>query len=89
MAEAEAREKDDPQRAHPRTCLGYTLKSQFPPGNILVPKIMQKAVGLSPVAIIIALLVGVKLAGVLGALLAIPAAAGIVVVFYEWKKIAK
>ena len=66
----------------------YIIVAQLE-GFILVPKIMQKAVGLSPVAIIIALLVGVKLAGVLGALLAIPAAAGIVVVFYEWKKIAK
>lgn len=56
---------------------------------VLVPKIMQKAVGLSPVTIIVALLIGAKLAGILGIILAIPAAAGIVVLFTEWKRITK
>ena len=56
---------------------------------VLVPKIMQKAVGLSPVTIIIALLIGAKLAGILGVILAIPAAAGIVVLFTEWKRIIR
>lgn len=56
---------------------------------VLVPKIMQKVVGLSPVTIIIALLIGAKLAGILGIILAIPAAAGIAVLFSEWKKIAR
>lgn len=40
--------------------------------NILVPKIMEKAVGLNPIVIIIAVMVGAKLMGVVGALLAIP-----------------
>lgn len=40
--------------------------------NILVPKVMEKAVGFSPLLTLIAILVGGKLMGVLGALLAIP-----------------
>ena len=40
--------------------------------NFLVPKIMEKAVGLNPVIIIIGVMVGGHLLGVLGALLSIP-----------------
>ena len=39
---------------------------------VLVPKVMQKSVGLHPVVIIIAMLVGGQMAGVLGMILAIP-----------------
>lgn len=42
--------------------------------NILVPKIMQKAIGLNPVVSIVAMLIGVKFGGIVGALLAIPVA---------------
>lgn len=42
--------------------------------HILVPKVMQKVTGLNPVISIIALLVGVKLGGMVGVLLAIPVA---------------
>jgi len=40
--------------------------------SIIVPKVMSKAVGLSPLVIIIALLTGFKAAGAAGAVLAIP-----------------
>lgn len=40
--------------------------------HILVPKVMQKAVGLNPVVSIIALLIGARLGGVIGVILAIP-----------------
>ncbi len=40
--------------------------------NILVPKVMQAAVGLNPVVVIFAILIGGNLLGFLGALLAIP-----------------
>src|SRR4029078_2200823 len=40
--------------------------------NILVPKIMERSVGVSPVAVLIALLVGGALLGLVGAILAIP-----------------
>jgi len=42
--------------------------------HLIYPKVMQKAVGLNPVVSIIALLIGVKIGGVVGALLAIPVA---------------
>ena len=42
--------------------------------HILVPKIMQKVTGLSPIFSIVALLVGIKVAGLLGAILSIPLA---------------
>jgi predicted PurR-regulated permease PerM len=50
--------------------------------NILVPKIMERRVGVSPVAVLIALLVGGALLGLIGAILAIPTAA-ILAVFIE------
>lgn len=40
--------------------------------HLLVPKIMQRAVGLNPVIVIVVILIGVKLLGVLGALVAVP-----------------
>ena len=52
--------------------------------NIIVPKVMQRAVGLNPVVVIIVLLLGAKLAGVIGALLAIPLAVAIMVVAKDW-----
>lgn len=42
--------------------------------NVLVPKIMQKNVGINPIISIIAMLVGAKLGGFVGVLLAIPVA---------------
>lgn len=52
--------------------------------NILVPKIMQKAIGLSPIFIIIAILIGNRLLGIGGAMLAVPVAAGIQVLIEEY-----
>jgi predicted PurR-regulated permease PerM len=43
--------------------------------HIIVPQVMKKAVGLNPVAVILALLIGAQLGGALGAILAIPIAA--------------
>jgi predicted PurR-regulated permease PerM len=44
---------------------------------------MQRQVGVSPVTVIVALLVGGKLLGILGAILAVPTAAILQVVFTE------
>ncbi len=44
-------------------------------GHILVPLLIKKLVGLNPVAVILAMLVGAKLGGILGVLLAVPLAA--------------
>ena len=42
--------------------------------NIITPKLMSKVVGLSPLVVIVAILIGAKIAGILGALLAVPTA---------------
>ena len=51
--------------------------------NVLVPKIMERRVGVSPVAVMVALLVGGALWGLIGAVLAIPTAAILSVVIEE------
>ena len=51
--------------------------------NILVPKIMERRVGVSPVAVLIALLVGGAVWGLVGAILAIPTAAILSVIIEE------
>jgi predicted PurR-regulated permease PerM len=51
--------------------------------NILVPKIMERSVGVSPVAVLVALLVGGALWGLVGAILAIPTAAILSVIIEE------
>jgi predicted PurR-regulated permease PerM len=51
--------------------------------NILVPKIMERNVGVSPVAVMIALLIGGALWGLVGAILAIPTVAILSVVVEE------
>jgi len=58
------------------------LESQF-----LAPKILGKAVGLSPVIIILALLIGAKLMGILGVIIAVPVAAALSVLAQEWPEI--
>jgi predicted PurR-regulated permease PerM len=55
--------------------------------QILVPKIMGKVVGVSPVIIILALLIGAKLLGIAGAILAVPIVATLQVVFTEWREV--
>ncbi len=59
--------------------LAYTA-IQLAENNILVPKIMQKAVGLNPVLVIIAILIGGSLLGVPGALLSIPFVSALIIV---------
>jgi predicted PurR-regulated permease PerM len=51
--------------------------------HLLVPKIMERQVGVSPVVVIAALLIGGSLLGILGAILAVPTAAIVQVVAQE------
>lgn len=53
-------------------------------GYVLVPKIMQKTVGMSPLVVLVALLIGFKLAGILGLLLAVPLVGAVIVVINEF-----
>jgi predicted PurR-regulated permease PerM len=49
-------------------------------GHVLVPMVMRNAVGLPPIVVITSLLIGSAVAGLVGALLAVPVAAAIAVV---------
>lgn len=51
--------------------------------NFVVPRVMRHAVGLSPLLTILALVIGAKLLGIVGALLAVPVAAALQVVVGE------
>lgn len=54
----------------------YVIAQQFE-NHIIVPQVMKKVVGLNPIAVILALMVGAKIAGTLGAILAIPVATAV------------
>jgi predicted PurR-regulated permease PerM len=53
----------------------YFGVQQFIEGNILVPRVMERQVGVRAWSVIVALLIGSELLGVVGALLAVPSAA--------------
>jgi predicted PurR-regulated permease PerM len=70
----------------PRTAIFtglFLLAQQQLEAHILVPKVMERQVGVSAVTVIIALLAGASLLGILGAVLAVPTAAIIQVVIQE------
>lgn len=60
----------------------FILQQQFE-NIILVPKLMGRQVGLSPVVVIIGLGIGSQLLGVVGAILSVPTAAIVQVLFQE------
>jgi predicted PurR-regulated permease PerM len=70
----------------PTTALGVLLfffaQQQFE-NHVLVPKVMERQVGVSAVIVIIALLIGGSLLGIVGAILAVPTAAILQVLFEE------
>ena len=60
----------------------FIVQQQFE-NHVLVPKVMERQVGVSPVTVIAALLIGGKLLGIVGAILAVPSAAILQVLFME------
>jgi predicted PurR-regulated permease PerM len=70
----------------PQTALFVALfwiaQQQFE-NHLLVPKVMERQVGVSPVIVIVALLVGGAALGIMGALLAVPTAAILQVIVQE------
>lgn len=50
---------------------------------VLTPKVMAKTVGMSPLVVLLALLIGFKLAGIIGFLIAVPLAGAVMVVIHE------
>jgi len=70
----------------PATALFVTiffLIQQQVENHVLVPKVMERQVGVSAVGVIVALLLGGSLLGVIGAILAVPTAAILQVLFEE------
>lgn len=63
--------------------LVFFVIQQQTENHLLVPKIMSRQVGVSAVTVIVSLLIGGKLLGILGALLAVPTAAILQVVWSE------
>jgi predicted PurR-regulated permease PerM len=53
--------------------------------NLLVPFVMKKAIGVHPVIILVALLGGAEIAGLVGMLLAVPAAVFLQEMTDDWK----
>ncbi len=62
----------------------FLAQQQFE-NHVLVPKVMQRQVGVSPVVVIIALLLGGSLLGIIGAILAVPTAAILYVLVQEFR----
>jgi predicted PurR-regulated permease PerM len=63
--------------------LFFALYQQLETG-IITPRVMKLSVDLPPLAVIISLMIGGALAGVLGALVAVPTAALVAVVIDEY-----
>ena len=61
----------------------FFIVQQQVENHLLVPKIMARQVGVSAVTVIVSLLIGGKLLGILGAVLAVPTAAILQVLFSE------
>ncbi len=49
-------------------------------GNVLVPMVMRSSIGVPPFVVVVSLLVGAAVAGIVGAFLALPIAAAVVVI---------
>jgi predicted PurR-regulated permease PerM len=62
----------------------FVVQQQFE-NHVLVPKIMERQVGVSAVTVILALLIGGNLLGIAGAILAVPTAAILQVLIIEWR----
>ena len=65
--------------------IAFYILVQMLENHILVPKIMEKAVGLNPIIIILGVLIGSKFLGIFGALLAVPFIAMIIIITKNFK----
>lgn len=68
--------------AHALLTAGAYLVIQQIEGNILVPKIMQKVAGVNPIVSVLAILIGARIGGIVGAILSIPLSM-VIAVFLE------
>ena len=67
------------------TILLYVLIQQLE-SHIIVPVVIRKAIGISPLVVLLALLVGAKIGGVFGIILAVPIAAILTELVGDWDK---
>lgn len=74
---------DSPIKAGLVVLLGLIIQQSE--NHILVPKVMQKATGLNPLLSIVAVMIGAKLGGAVGALLAIPMATAAMVIVQDYR----
>jgi len=70
------------------TALAYFVIQQLD-NHVITPQVMKKALGISPIVIIISVLIGTSLMGILGVLVAVPIVASIWVVLEEIYKDGK
>ena len=65
------------------TLIFFLIAQQFE-ANLLVPLLTRRSVGLHPVIVIVALLIGAEIGGLLGIIISVPAAAVFQEVVQEW-----
>lgn len=65
------------------TLIFFVLAEQFE-ANVLVPLLNQRIVGIHPVIVIVALLIGAQVGGILGIVISVPAAGVFQEVIQEW-----
>ncbi len=63
--------------------IAFYVIIQWLENNLIVPQVMRKAVGLNPIIVIIALLIGARIGGVAGMILAIPVTTALSVVIED------
>ncbi len=63
----------------------FAILLQTIEGNVLVPRIMKNSVGISPLVVIVSILFGSVIAGLAGALVAVPLAGAIQVIIQDLK----
>jgi predicted PurR-regulated permease PerM len=64
---------------------GVYVVLQLVEGSVLVPVVMRHAVGISPLLVLLSLLIGAAVAGIVGALLAVPVAASVEIVLTHFQ----
>jgi predicted PurR-regulated permease PerM len=57
---------------------------QFAEGNFIVPMVMKKAVGISPIVTIVSMLIGWEFLGIMGMILAVPIASVLSLFVYDF-----
>jgi predicted PurR-regulated permease PerM len=65
--------------------VAFAVVLQTIEGNVLVPRIMKNSVGISPLAVIVSILIGGVMAGLAGALVAVPLAGAVQVILSDIK----